>query len=126
MMKRIAFIGLFAIVLVSFAYAIDCQFDGFRMMWTGATKIDGSKMLKEYRCLSGHRWWITSDQERQDRSRSNRIKPIEPIKPIQSSNRVTCPVDRLAMRWTGGTRTEQGKMFKIYRCLKGHETLVKF
>ena len=34
-----------------------CQYDGSAMMWTGKTKTEWGKLLKEYKCPAGHIEW---------------------------------------------------------------------
>lgn len=34
-----------------------CQYDGNAMIWTGKTKIEWGKLLKEYKCPIGHIEW---------------------------------------------------------------------
>lgn len=34
-----------------------CQYDGSTMMWTGKTKTEWGKLLKEYKCPAGHVEW---------------------------------------------------------------------
>ena len=37
-----------------------CQFDGSQMIFTGKTKVEWGKLLKEHKCPSGHIAWITN------------------------------------------------------------------
>lgn len=36
-----------------------CQYDNFSLMWTGETKIEWGQLVKQYRCLSDHIYWLT-------------------------------------------------------------------
>ena len=38
---------------------VKCQYDGFTMYFTGKTKTEWGKLLKEYKCPSGHTVWVT-------------------------------------------------------------------
>jgi hypothetical protein len=37
-----------------------CQYDSNSLMWTGKTKTEYGKILKEYKCVTGHIYWLTN------------------------------------------------------------------
>jgi len=81
------------------------------MTWTGKTNLDFGKMLKSYKCLLGHEFYFTD-------------KP-SPAQSQSDSSSVHCPICDGNMSWTGDTDNSTGKMVKIYKCLMGHQALVK-
>lgn len=60
MFKRILILSAFAGVLGFQGLA--CPIDGSNAIWTGNTKIDSAtaKLLKEYKCLHGHVFWVVA------------------------------------------------------------------
>ena len=36
------------------------QYDGYRLRFTGKTKSEWGKLLKEYECSAGHKYWATN------------------------------------------------------------------
>ncbi len=55
-------IGGFIATLVIAAYAQNyiCQLDNTSMYFTGNTKLEWGKLLKEYKCPNGHTAWVVS------------------------------------------------------------------
>jgi len=60
MIKRKVILAVLGISLIGAAIAqsIQCPIDKGNMVFTGNTKIEMGKMLKEYRCPSGHVTWV--------------------------------------------------------------------
>jgi hypothetical protein len=54
----VAGLALMLTTAVVFAFGMECPIDGNTMMWTGKTRFEYGKMLKEYRCPAGHVSWV--------------------------------------------------------------------
>jgi hypothetical protein len=35
-----------------------CQYDNLPLYFTGQTKVENGKLVKRYKCASGHKYWI--------------------------------------------------------------------
>lgn len=40
------------------AFGLNCSIDNTSLTFTGKTKSEFGKLLKEYRCVRGHTYWI--------------------------------------------------------------------
>lgn len=49
--------ALLGVSTLAFA-AINCPIDGMSMYFTGKTKTEMGKLLKQYKCASGHITWV--------------------------------------------------------------------
>lgn len=54
-MKLILIIALAVLLL-----AVTCPIDGGSSYFTGTTKTVSGKLLKQYKCASGHVFWVVS------------------------------------------------------------------
>jgi len=69
-LTRIALIAIVAITMVvAFAILVDaavkCPECGHRATWTGKTRVnDAAKIMKEYKCLRGHTFWVQSGRSK--------------------------------------------------------------
>ena len=113
-MKR-SIISILVLFFVMTGVAIaseKCPSCGSGMIWTGETKFEWGQMFKEYRCPAQHSWWIKSGSSSSSGSNSLSTGP-------------KCPTCGAGVIWTGETYTEWGKMWKVYRCPAGHQSVGK-
>jgi len=62
-MKKIFIIMLvvlmfLAVAVTVMAWGVKCPVDGFSMRFTGYTKVDFGRLMKEYKCVMGHTYWF--------------------------------------------------------------------
>jgi predicted RNA-binding Zn-ribbon protein involved in translation (DUF1610 family) len=98
-------------LLPAFAIASDrCASCGGVLIWTGETKTEAGHMFKLYKCPSQHAWWFKVE--------------TAPSGGNSSSNTSKCPTCGSGILiWTGETYTENGKMWKVYKCAAGHRSV---
>jgi len=106
------FIYLCFILFVSSTFVLadeKCPYDGMSMYFNGKTKSEWGKLFYQYQCPSSHKWWID---------------PTKPSKSDYSQKKtLTCPTCSMSVYWTGKTYTEWGKLYKIYKCPSGHQSI---
>lgn len=59
-MKTILLISLIIVAVVAagvFGQRYTCAIDNSQMQFTGQTRVEGAKILYEYKCLQGHTAW---------------------------------------------------------------------
>lgn len=102
---------------------VNCPSCSMTMFWTGETTTEWGKMFKLYKCPAGHMYWIPWDQIENEFSPRRRNDGND-----SELNQVTpkCPVCGMDAYWTGKTRTEWGKLQKIYKCPAGHYSVGNF
>ena len=93
---------------IAFAESYNCQYDNSSMYFTGSTKTEWGKLAKEYRCPSGHSFWVVEQSSSGSSSSSS------------YSSGPQCQYDNSSLYFTGNTKTEWGKLAKEYRCPSGH------
>ena len=108
---------LLSLVTVAFAASFKCPSCNSSMIWTGETKIEWGKMFYLHECPAGHQYWFKSSSAPSGES--------SPSNGFNSSQSLKCPVCGSSVIWTGETKIEWGKMFKIYKCPAGHESVGK-
>ncbi len=79
------------------------------MYFTGQTQVEWGKLQKLYRCPASHAFWVNSS--------------TNPTPPRQPSMGPTCPTCGMSVYFTGETFVEWGKLFKVYRCPSGHQSM---
>ena len=105
---------LFSLFTLLNFFTQSCPSCSMGMYFTGKTKVEWGKLLKLYRCSAGHEYWVTGDSSSIGSSRQSRISSP------------TCPVCGMGTYWTGETRTEWGRLQKIYKCSAGHKSIGNF
>ena len=113
-MKRvlIAFAALFFLMTGMAVASEKCPSCGMSMIWTGETKFDWGQLFKLYQCPAQHSWWIKAGSSS---SKGNDNLSSSP----------KCPTCGLGVIWTGETYTEWGKLWKVYECPVGHQSVGK-
>jgi predicted RNA-binding Zn-ribbon protein involved in translation (DUF1610 family) len=100
-----------------FGQGATCPSCSMNMIWTGETKTEWGKMFKLYQCPAQHAYWLPWDVS----ENANQYRRGTDDEMGVSSNRdLKCPACGMNVYWTGKTRTEWGKMQKIYRCPANH------
>lgn len=127
--KKLYLLGLFLVWVSVRVFALDCPSCGMSMIWTGQSGTEWGKLVKLYRCPAGHQYWITSEQEQEDRERrfgfSYGYDSNKDFSQSYSYGQVKCPLCGSSMIWTGRTKSEWGRLLKIYRCPAGHEAVAE-
>lgn len=104
-------------------FNIKCPSCNMNMFWSGETKSEWGKMFKLYECSADHSYWMPWETKKSndlfDYGSSNKQNKSSNLSP-------TCPVCDLNVYWTGKTRTEWGKMQKIYKCPANHISVGPF
>jgi hypothetical protein len=110
LMKKAFFVLaiLIVAVMVVFAETYRCQLDNGTMYFTGNTKTEWGKLAKEYKCPSGHSYWIVEQNSYNSPPPSYNSGP-------------KCQYDNMNLIFTGETKTDWGKLLKKYQCPSGHE-----
>ena len=61
-MKKLIVISLVVLLVlgavgIAFAWGVKCPIDGFRMYFTGQTRVEWGNIIWKYRCPVGHIFW---------------------------------------------------------------------
>lgn len=154
-MKRFAVLTVLVcgfFVAGAFASAHKCPSCNGDMVWTGETKTEWGTILYLHKCAASHQYWFkTIADSKSNKSSSDSTssrssygtnygssygssygnKKSEADENSQSKSRFSsdkdseCPVCGRSLTWTGKTKTEWGKLLKIYKCTAGHECVGK-
>lgn len=141
--RYVRFVIILAALIINFdkmcAQDVACPSCSMTMTWTGETKTEWGKLFKLYKCPAGHAYWIPWELKKSnsyyDVDSTNQPYRIPKDQPYQNPNNQQyqtpkdnpiCPVCGLTTYWTGKTRTEWGKMQKIYECPAGHVSVGPF
>lgn len=102
---------------------VKCPSCSMNMYWLGDTKTEWGKMFKLYECSADHSYWMPWETKK-----SNDLYDYGTSQPKKQSAKLnpSCPVCDMSVYWTGDTRTEWGKMQKIYKCPSGHKSVGPF
>lgn len=99
---------------------VECPSCSMTMYWTGKTKTGWGKMVKLYKCPAQHAYWIPWEAKKRknylDNGSTYQTPKFNP----------SCPVCGMDAYWTGKTRTEWGKLQKIYKCPVEHLSVGPF
>lgn len=87
----------------SFSRGTKCPSDNMLMHFNGKTAVEWGKLMKQYSCPAGHRYWYASN------------KPLR-----NTAVKDPCPICGSGTIFTGKTRVEWGKLQRIHRCPVGH------
>ena len=112
--KRIVIVWVLVLLIASigglaFCMSQKCPSCGMGMYFTGETKTEWGKLFYLYECPSSHSYWFPA------RSGANEANNF--------SSGPKCPVCGMMVYFTGRTYTEWGKLFKVYKCPSGHESV---
>ena len=121
-MKKLVLFSFFLMFTLS-AYAQKCPRDGMSMYFTGRTQIEWGKLLKVYRCPSGHEYLLNSEQSSSSLGNSSQGSSTYGNSLGSSSTQSRCPICNSSVYFTGETDISSGRLLKIYKCPVGHRSI---